>query len=541
MANVVFKRGTQAALANATATDGTFYLTTDTHRLFVAQGNNIVPVNEGVITVANVAALQDVAVDLTENPGLAGSFYYATAENVLCVWNGKKWVQINPDTNTTNSGLDIAFANVTGNSNTKKVSVTVTDSANNTVSDDIYVAGSGDVTVAQSGSTLTIGSTPYQLTVIGNGTDTTGVSLAQGESVKGQFQIEAGDNVNFTGVTSSGNTATAVINAKDTTLNTVSSANNSTAGFDVTVTDTDTNTDTATIDPIVKVGTNEVHYVSGKADLSNVIYTKSQVDEKFRALNPMVYKGTLTTTTLPTANVSNGDTYMVAVAGGIPVTIDGTATTAKAGDLLVAQGTENSSTGYIPAANITWSLVPSGDEAAKDTTYHGEALAGGLNLVDSNSNTVAGLTIEGQSSYITVTSANTTDDENSNVITIGHATRTQTHTTGTSAAPQADTQKTIEPITALNFDGAGHVVGYTTREMHIYPSKTEIASTIAASNNVGTATFTETLTYDVGSNSQPVTSVSSAKTFLSLKGSNISVKTNSTDKQLELAFEWGSF
>lgn len=163
MANVCFKRGTQAALSSATASDGTFYLTTDTHRLYVAQGNEIVPVNEGVITVANVAALQNIAADLTANSGLAGSFYYATAENVLCVWNGKKWVQINPDTNTTNTGLGITLANVTGNSNVKNVAISVTDSANNSVSDNFNISGGGDVEISQSGKTLTVSSTGYAI------------------------------------------------------------------------------------------------------------------------------------------------------------------------------------------------------------------------------------------------------------------------------------------------------------------------------------------------------------------------------------------
>ena len=91
MANVMFKRGLHSALFNTNGTpkitvnDGTFYLTTDTHRLYVGQGNQMVPVNEGVTTVTNVAALQNIIQDSETNAGLAGSFYYATAENILCV------------------------------------------------------------------------------------------------------------------------------------------------------------------------------------------------------------------------------------------------------------------------------------------------------------------------------------------------------------------------------------------------------------------------------------------------------------------------
>ena len=92
MANIMFKRGLQASLPTQ-GQDGCFYLTTDTHRLYVGQGTNVVPVNQGVINVANVNSLpKDTAIE-------AGQFYYAQSENVLCVYNGNQWVQINPDTN----------------------------------------------------------------------------------------------------------------------------------------------------------------------------------------------------------------------------------------------------------------------------------------------------------------------------------------------------------------------------------------------------------------------------------------------------------
>jgi len=62
-------------------------------------------------------------------------------------------------------------------------------------------------------------------------------------------------------------------------------------------------------------------------------------------------------------NNYRNDTYMVAKADGIPFTIEGTATTAKGGDLLIPPGIEGSN-GYIAAADIEWNLVPSGVEPA---------------------------------------------------------------------------------------------------------------------------------------------------------------------------------
>ena len=107
MANVLFKRGLQNALPT-TGLDGCFYLTTDTHRLYVGQDGAVVPVNEGIVTVDNVASLPShTNPDATK----AGNFYYATAENILCIYNGQKWVQLNPNTDTKISGVDVVLTN----------------------------------------------------------------------------------------------------------------------------------------------------------------------------------------------------------------------------------------------------------------------------------------------------------------------------------------------------------------------------------------------------------------------------------------------
>lgn len=92
--NLKFLRGLQAALPSA-GTDGYFYLTTDTHRLYTSIDGKVTPVNEGVTTVANVAALQAIT------GAIPGDFFYCTEENILAVYNGQKFVQINPDTGAT--------------------------------------------------------------------------------------------------------------------------------------------------------------------------------------------------------------------------------------------------------------------------------------------------------------------------------------------------------------------------------------------------------------------------------------------------------
>lgn len=112
MANVGFLRGSQAGLNTLMAgkkdiKEGSFYLTNDTNRLYFGKSaTELVALNEGVTTVAAIANLPSGA-DLSNE---IGHFYYATAENILCVYNGSQWVQINPDTDTQVSSVSTAVA-----------------------------------------------------------------------------------------------------------------------------------------------------------------------------------------------------------------------------------------------------------------------------------------------------------------------------------------------------------------------------------------------------------------------------------------------
>lgn len=79
---------------------GAFYLTTDTERLYFANGaNSILDLNQYVIFVPTVSELSNV-----KKP-LKGDIYYCTQENVLCTYNGSGWVQININTDTKTTDL----------------------------------------------------------------------------------------------------------------------------------------------------------------------------------------------------------------------------------------------------------------------------------------------------------------------------------------------------------------------------------------------------------------------------------------------------
>lgn len=104
-ANVMFKRGTQSSFNNlSTYQDGCFYLTTDSHRLYIGTGGDKADlVSQSVITYPNWASIEALSNKSSSNyaPGLCseGQFYYAKAENILCTYSDGKWVQINPDHN----------------------------------------------------------------------------------------------------------------------------------------------------------------------------------------------------------------------------------------------------------------------------------------------------------------------------------------------------------------------------------------------------------------------------------------------------------
>jgi hypothetical protein len=142
--NVLFLQGTQTALnalmTNGGASEGAFYLTYDTHRLYIGRndGNKIIPVavNEGVTTVANVDSLPKSGVN-------AGEFYYATTENILCVFNGSQFIQINTDKDTTYSLSSAAEAT----EGTAVVNITLLDSKNTPSYADFSITDSGKANV----------------------------------------------------------------------------------------------------------------------------------------------------------------------------------------------------------------------------------------------------------------------------------------------------------------------------------------------------------------------------------------------------------
>lgn len=228
MANVGFKLGLQTALdalltagTAANATPGTFYLTSDTNRLYIGkEDKSIAPVNAGIITVDKIRQESGDAAGLTYLPVLEnaedkkkaiGNYYYAKKENILCVFNGDQWVQINSVVTNTSIATDVS------GTGTVTVDTVVSQTAGGSVSDSYKITGANGLTVSAANDTVTV-STTTPITMgaeQGANNKTAAVSLISSLNKDGQaqkFNLVGGTNVDSINV--SGDDIT--INVQDT-------------------------------------------------------------------------------------------------------------------------------------------------------------------------------------------------------------------------------------------------------------------------------------------------------------------------------------
>lgn len=551
---VAFLSGTSTKLAEfltqshanyGKAVEGTFYLTTDTHQLYIGQkeagSDNVLPVlvNSGVVTVESVQDLDPVT----------GSLCFVSEGNMLVRYTGSAWEQINPNTyyrtsavslsksvdasnNTitlTSSVTDKNQGNVDQTAVTGSVTLTASDITSiidtavspqvTTESDKIYlsntgngagtgkveIASGGGINIAQSSGKLTLtvpAAAEYSLAA----TDASNlVELKAGSLTKEGFSINPGTNEPITVSAATANDVTAftighaAVNGTGTvgaTTGTATQINPSSGkavvtGITVnskghvesiettTITSRDENTTYAVTGAsannqgklsvtLTANGVNEttftetsgsIYYkvgnttVPNQADLKNYFYTETEIDAKLTGLNALVYKGTVGQSdgstvsgaagSLPNTNVRVGDTYLVVGTDGVTYA---TGKTAKAGDLLIAQGTEDD-TGVI-TSGLKWDYVPSGDE--KDTTYSMSVSGNVLSLTPSTG-AAQTVTFAGDGTYITANTSGST-------VTFSHATLqsaiSEGVTTPTTSLAFGSKVKLIDKIVT---DGAGHI------------------------------------------------------------------------------------
>lgn len=526
---VKFLLGTQADLepyikGTSKAVNGTFYLTNDSHRLYVGnKEGKAVPVNEGVTTVDNLTLLQSTYA--TAHPG---EFFYVTDGNILCVCAGdqggqKKFVQIN---NNTDSYVDTAETTIAASGSVATISQVLTRNDSIAVNDSFKIATAEGikVSVSEDKKILTLTGTTndnFAFTVTSDGTSSTATAVlaltdSNGDKVEATIKSAKSDLLKM----SKDDTGALVLEAKDqkpTALNLKATA----TGFSATLTNHDGMTIGGAIEPQIKVGVEEanqetVNFVNGLATLN--VYSKKDIDAKMKALNAMTYKGlvksdgnTSSATSLKwsqvvnntgTPKISIGDVYLFL--DDITFTQTGSTKAEKysAGTLAIAKSSVSGEdgNGYL-VGTIDWDYVESTNDT--DTTY-----ALGLNnkivqlkeFKGDDTNVVG--TIEfADGDNITAAVTNTAKDGSVNAkVVFNHnkltpATSANTKASQNAAAVNASnvasTSTVVTVLDSIGVDAYGHVNKIQTKEVTLLDTNSTInkfADTVAVASNVATIT-----------------------------------------------------
>ena len=574
--NVLFKRGMQKSLDAAQTIEGAFYLTKDTHRLYVGQDGEKVLLNQTVNFVDSVQELNDLA----ETWRRAGEetqaahvqdIYYVVPGNdpnavnthkgnilaVYCKTGGTyTWMQINPDTNTFVRDLSTSAAAKAGGNG-----VVITTSAemnNETVhAGNLTIAGDGktvNVTFANDvdgkNPVVTIKGDTYTLSAADNKINL-GSALGQTDS---SVEVVAGSNVT---VSTANNKIT--VAAKDT-VNTEATLTLGDNGLlTMGVTDNSENTVSKSTTLSVKYGANknQTGYVGGTLDVYTIGEVDSKIEDRFKNLNGLTYIGTVGVENghgafvLDDYVVYNGSNKLDVHVGDMFLVADAvdyaSGKTANAGDLLIATGTENAS-GVL--TTITWTYVPSGDDTEIDTTYSFTANAAENTLTVTSKNAddideVGAIQVKGskdqanKDNLIVVTSEAQGSNNEKLAVTVKHGEVTFTSNANSADADHLvnlNTTDSVEVITGITVTKEGHVSGLVKNKVMAPRYELSDGVTITDASN---GTVSSGVNVKLGLHVQDGSDVFQT-TGYTLKSENIKIKSESANT-IEINYIWGEF
>lgn len=569
--NVRFLLGTQeklnTMLTGKSGVNGTFYLTSDTHRLYVGTSDGSVqPVNEGVTTIKNLTALQALK---GPNPG---EFYYLTDENILCVYNGTSWVQINNDTNTYvnqfSNSVTAAAESGDVDISTNLVNVNKDGSTNKAYSiKTTFKAGNG-ITLTADGTNKAItiaGVTNKAFSTAAASTDKGTVTLTDSAENPTEFNLSSAD-AKLLKISVDGENGLK-LTPKDQKLNGAAITNKADGGFTLVINNHDDSKTTADFNPTISYGgaKTSVVFKNGVATLD--VYTKAEVDSVFKSANAMTYKGLagkVTDSSLPTGTEyvkwdvsafveaggkhSIGDTYLFAEDVTITPTGSQTARTINKGTLAIAKskGNVEDSNGFIPAANLSWDYVESTSDT--DTTYSLNAADKKVTLVQhGGSNADAGSITFAAGNDISVT----VTDGKAPTVTYSHVAHapnvkpdtavTQNKASTTSANQfQATTDVTV--VSEVTTNNQGHVTEVKTKKItlvdtNVTPATMTYASALSTDTKTVNITPSLQLKSVASGAAQPAVSFSNA---LAMTSDSLSF-TGTSGKSVSINLTWGSF
>ena len=496
--NVFFLSGFQSTLNEKVAAGeikaGAFYLTEDTNRLYIGKDSNKLDLLNSTVKFVSQSEFNSLGASwkgqADKGATHANELVYITDLNILAVWTEKTagsydWVQINPDTHTEIKGI---ATEVSASNNVATVQSSVSFKDGNTESDDSVVdsfkiSGSGKTVKVESSDADTILITGDTYSLASSATsDGKGAKIALSSALGqagSEFTISAGENVS---VKASGSN---IEIASEKWIPDGSSVE--VADGKIKLTLQDSNGEGPGViesnELFVLVGDNTKKLIG--EDLN--VYTKDQVEARLRGMNAMTYRGTVgpANTSVVSSfklsnnavvnsdgvaiDVSSGDMFLVTCEKddkGNPVPVKFNNYNLVTGDLIIAVGTEDAS-GHI-GADLSWNVVPAGNDTVIDTTYSFEANAadhkialksnkdgdvGEIGAIDLN----AGADIE--------LSSTTESDNKVLVTTIKHAT-IETATPAAESVDVANGQTGISVISGLTIAN-GHVKSIATKSLNL--------------------------------------------------------------------------
>lgn len=562
MANVLFKRGVQAQLPSTSANvvDGAFYLTTDTHRLYVGTAEHELKLlNQTVAFVASQSYLTNYTGTAAQDH--ENDLVYIIADNILATWvldpddNQYKWKQINPDTDTK---LKSVVTTATAASNVGTISQAFRDQDNIVLTTASFsITGAGGINVTGSGSNLTLTGNTYSLgNTVSDNNATLVLSSTNATSTTSGVVIRGGDNVTI----ATTNTNEIAINVSDDYVSAASLSIPASGQLKLDLTRFKNGDHVYATANNVGILLEDGSYVplasTSSATAVGAIYSQAQIDSMLGSLNGMTYKGTVGGSAgqraqLPGVadNVKIGDTYIITESGLDDTALGGTIstttgfTTSVVGDMLIATGVEDPDTGFI-TNSITWTYIPSGNDALDAVTYHATATAA-TNTIELYSaiagNGIGGIQLQASTGIaISSTTGNVGNSTGKMLITsISHGEVTTTSST-TSIASATN----ISAISSITLDN-GHITAIetTTYEPLAYKfgtsaAGTQVNATITEGTRFSSSTTSNDLAVTVNLNDTDNNAISTSK--MTFKSESITLSASSGGVVV-MNMEWGSF
>lgn len=475
---------------------GTFYLTSDSSRLYIGQADELALLNKSVEIYDSLNALK------AKGKSYEGDIAYCVDENVLAYYNGTTWAQINPDDDTILTALTQVVSSVD-----KGVKITTggtnDDPSKTITAADVTITGAKGAQVAMANNkALTITGDTYALNVQEHSGTTNDIDLVLDSALQDDstVHIKGGDNVTITKIADSNGIQIAT---KDTKLNDISLGLGDNGELQVGASDTG-NTNVLKKQ---KLG----YFVDGSyygigSDTKQVdlpVYSKDEVDNLIKKLDGMTYRGTIgtsgTTFTMDASfNVLKGGTAteihigdMFLVQGGSLTYVTGK--TAKTGDMLIATAKDGKSetNGVLAIGDVEWTYVPAGDDSYIDTTYIFKAsgTTDSMTITSSNGGGTIGKIAFTEGDGIVIESTdNGGGSPNQLSVNIKHGTYDTAKTTDNKSLTNGGTFDVIDSITYNN----GHISGINTKTIHTLEYKPG-PDNVSKDENANSVTISHTL------------------------------------------------